>query len=567
MASEEKTYPTAPIAIQQFPSLHDSLRTNLNGIIDNEEFGDVTFIVDGVEFSGIRALFAAQSQVFRTMLFGNYSESVSKDKPVLIGDMTPSAFKYIRSMFYFQNPKLTCDIVVDVLYASRIYFIHTLVTKCHQFLLNIEQAKNWYHIMHSFAKYPESTFYPFFKTFIQSCKALNIANGIQQQHNHNNKINEINNKQRTDHQLDYSNHKDSNYYYDKYLLLNDHSFEEYLKCWQILEMLKCGINDEKMYKACLRWSNEWQGNMHKFIHYFDFNKFNVDYICDEMQFISKDRIINILRKKLSNHKPSALDTNDEKSESHSLDDANGFRMNEMLLSDSDLSSLRVGDKIDHRDYKGRWCKATITQKQFIFIKLHYVGWNSQYDCWIHISEDYEKLAKYGRITRRQVQRKQLQNLKVSDKVLIRLPSCHRFHYMSWIKGNVSYIEEDTGQIKFAYGLTSSSDAKYSWWTHPDNMDECKPYRAHHVEHNDREEVKRNGDIVAAMDDTVEKDNNEDDDTVSISNIGMAITYQVGQDEEEDDDEQVLTYHNFEDHTHNTDDGDEEDAHNALFLCD
>eukprot|EP01084_Bolivina_argentea_P282232 483056_1 len=557
MASDEKTTPSA--LTQPNLNLHDSLRENLSSIVEKDEFGDVIFIIGDQHFTGIRALFAAQSEVFRNMLFGNYSESVSKDKAVILQDITPEAFTFIRSMFYFQNPKLTCDIIVDVLYASQIYFIKTLITKCHQYLLNIEKTKNWYKILKSYAKYPESTFYPFFKIFIQNCKALNIANCIEHQHNNDNKIKEINMNNENDNNNisnsndDNTNHNNDNYYFDKYLLLNDNLFEKYLLYWQIEEMLKCGINDERMFKACIRWSKnmlnrnsknncmclcddkieietetetetniiinnkndiiitDWNYYMKKLINYFDFNKFNIDYLCDEinkMKFISKDKIISILRFKLSNSssKMNIMTGIDEKTNQHILDEIkDGFHMNEMLLTDSDLSSLRVGDKIDHRDYKGRWCKASITQKQFMFIKLHYVGWNSQYDCWIHISEDYEKLAKYGRITRRQVQRKLLQNLKINDKVLIRLPSCHRFHYMSWIKAKVSYIEEDTGQIKFTYGITQNSDAKYSWWTHPDNVDECKPY------HNTNTSINQQQDHNHDHDDDDDDDGNGDDD--------------------------------------------------------
>ena len=564
-----------------------SLRMNLNGIMDNEEFGDVIFVIDDDnEFNGISYLFAAQSLIFKSLLFGSYEESIKnrKSKRIIIKDITCESFKFIRCFFYFQNPKLNCDIVIDVLYSSKIYFIQSLIIKCQQYLLNIEKTKNFYRCIKSFAKYPSNTFYPFFKQFIKNCKALNT---------------------------------EKSYYNDKYLLLNDKLFEKYCKFWQIEEMLKCNINDHNMYNACLRFNNYHKTDiLPKIIHLFDFKhsqKFNktqtnLNIICNN-KYLNKDEIISILKHKYlscsndnnnnnnnlhhhqiqNNEKTKKQNENDIKEVEEEEED--GFKMNEMVLTDSELLSLRVGDKIDHRDYKGRFCKASITQKQFMFIKLHYVGWNSQYDCWIHLNEDYQNIAKYGRITRRQVQRKELQNLKINDRVLIRLPSCHRFHYMSWINAKVSYIEEDTGQIKFSYGITNTNDNKYSWWTHPDNIDECKPFIQqqitttiipHHQhqqqqqqpslliqeaqdedDNDDQDQVDNEQEEEEEEDD----DDDDDDDTDNDHNVIGNGIHQHDNEEQQEEAEQILTYDNFEDNNNNNHQDIDDDDNSGMIMCD
>jgi len=77
---------------------------------------------------------------------------------------------------------------------------------------------------------------------------------------------------------------------------------------------------------------------------------------------------------------------------------------ETRINSANLTSVKVGDKIDACDTENIWCKATIelvikapNRKDLIYI--HYEGWNRKYDEYLYI--DSHRVAPLGVYTQRE----------------------------------------------------------------------------------------------------------------------------------------------------------------------
>ena len=102
-----------------------SMVRNINKMVDDDSLCDTLFIIGNEYnkqgFRGIAALFAAHSAVLKSMLFGGMQESSNKE--VVIADITPSAFEFIKCCCYASNAELKVTDYVDVLYAAKKYMI------------------------------------------------------------------------------------------------------------------------------------------------------------------------------------------------------------------------------------------------------------------------------------------------------------------------------------------------------------------------------------------------------------------------------------------------------------
>jgi len=49
----------------------------------------------------------------------------------------------------------------------------------------------------------------------------------------------------------------------------------------------------------------------------------------------------------------------------------------LLLTKEQFVHLRVNDKIDHRDYEGRYAPAKIVYKSGFRATVHYIGWSKK----------------------------------------------------------------------------------------------------------------------------------------------------------------------------------------------
>ena len=115
-----------------------------------DELEDVTFIVGnketGIEhIGGNRTVFAVQSDVFQAQLFGKMEEG--KKDEIIIEDVTPAAFTFLKNLFYVKDQQLTVDIVLDVLYASKKYLLFELECECYKFIETVKNLDDWWKLI------------------------------------------------------------------------------------------------------------------------------------------------------------------------------------------------------------------------------------------------------------------------------------------------------------------------------------------------------------------------------------------------------------------------------------
>ena len=112
---------------------------------NDDKFSDITFIVgsgDNIKnIKGVRALFAMQSTVFGNMLYGEFKENNKNEIP--IQDIDPTAFEYIKSVFYAAIPVLTADIAIDVLFIAQKYLLKQLKDDVTKFILKMKGKNNF----------------------------------------------------------------------------------------------------------------------------------------------------------------------------------------------------------------------------------------------------------------------------------------------------------------------------------------------------------------------------------------------------------------------------------------
>ena len=77
------------------------------------------------EFEGVRALFAAQSDVLKNMLFGKMTES-KRSSIVIIDDIAPKTFDWFKKYCYGLNPSVNNDNIADVLHICDKYCMKKL---------------------------------------------------------------------------------------------------------------------------------------------------------------------------------------------------------------------------------------------------------------------------------------------------------------------------------------------------------------------------------------------------------------------------------------------------------
>eukprot|EP01084_Bolivina_argentea_P273232 465365_1 len=104
--------------------------TNIRNTAEEQKMNDVEFVVgkEKEHFSGIRAIFAAQSEPIKAMLYGTMYESLNGK--VILEDITPQAFRYFRNIAYLKNPELKLNNLIDVMYLGKTYLIPAIKKKC-----------------------------------------------------------------------------------------------------------------------------------------------------------------------------------------------------------------------------------------------------------------------------------------------------------------------------------------------------------------------------------------------------------------------------------------------------
>eukprot|EP01084_Bolivina_argentea_P256695 432274_1 len=139
------------ILTETLPTPNNNNNTNNNHNNNHQSLSDDEQSIGNTrirKFHCIKALFAANSEVFKNLLYGDFNEAKSRNPEIEIRDITCSAFEYIRDLFYHFNPQLTSDIVLDVSIAARRYFIDELMIECINYLRNLSNITKWYNILY-----------------------------------------------------------------------------------------------------------------------------------------------------------------------------------------------------------------------------------------------------------------------------------------------------------------------------------------------------------------------------------------------------------------------------------
>ena len=145
---------------------------------------------------------------------------------------------------------------------------------------------------------------------------------------------------------------------------------------------------------------------------------------------------------------------------------------EFLLTKEEFIDLRVNDKIDHRDYEGRYIPAQIVCKSGLKVTIHYIGWSNKWDKTVNYKSRPTDFARFGSVSSRK-STGSLSNYKIGDYVFYRPvaeQSC------KWRKGRICKMDNKygSGQVKVQY--TNSSGKTHERWTHLDNSLEILPAR-------------------------------------------------------------------------------------------
>eukprot|EP01083_Nonionella_stella_P223748 797080_1 len=141
--------------------------TTLRRLSQNQDLSDVQFQVGNVQFFGLKAIFAVQSDVFRDMLYPQNGDFIRFMK---IQNTSADAFEFIRDSFYDLKPELTLNNVVSVLSASKTFDLSGIQTKCQSFLNTITDVNGLLTLLTAFAKQPSLEYE--MKQLLQSNVAL-----------------------------------------------------------------------------------------------------------------------------------------------------------------------------------------------------------------------------------------------------------------------------------------------------------------------------------------------------------------------------------------------------------
>ena len=128
--------------------------------------------------------------------------------------------------------------------------------------------------------------------------------------------------------------------------------------------------------------------------------------------------------------------------------------------------LQQGDKIDHRDYEGRFIPATIVEKKGTNLKIHYDEWFTKCVIWSDFTKELQRFAKAGSISKRPAHR--FKDLKEGDYIDINPTQRH----FGWKHGQIRRFDKESGQIQVSYEF---GDKTYLYWSHFDNEQEVSGF--------------------------------------------------------------------------------------------
>eukprot|EP01084_Bolivina_argentea_P081817 148134_1 len=138
------------------------------------------------------------------------------------------------------------------------------------------------------------------------------------------------------------------------------------------------------------------------------------------------------------------------------------------MSINEMNKLEIHNKIDHRDDTGRFVYATITNKQGTCLKIHYDEWDYKWDIWSDYNLEIYRFALAGSISKRKTHR--FTQLTVGDYIDIN--PTHK--YPKWVRGKISRLDENSGQVQVVYKCVISGKNNL-YWVHLDDINEVAQF--------------------------------------------------------------------------------------------
>ncbi len=105
---------------------------DMSSLIDNPEFGDVAFLVEGNEVHANRAILAVRSDYFKVMLYsGGMRESIEAGAPIEVRDVSYAVFLKVLEYLYTDNVRdISLGIGIQLLIVSERFMLDRLKALC-----------------------------------------------------------------------------------------------------------------------------------------------------------------------------------------------------------------------------------------------------------------------------------------------------------------------------------------------------------------------------------------------------------------------------------------------------
>ena len=146
-----------------------------------------------------------------------------------------------------------------------------------------------------------------------------------------------------------------------------------------------------------------------------------------------------------------------------------------FLTLKEAQSLRVGDKIDHRDVIGKFSKAEIISKNGNVLKIHYIGWTNTYDVYSNYNNEIHRFASYNSLSSQTNFRKCFDKLCVGSAIDFNTSCSDNTGYHGWIVGTIKQFDDNSGQVLIQYRISDKRFSNYKvrwlWWSHLNNINE------------------------------------------------------------------------------------------------
>lgn len=118
----------------------DENPSTLAKLLLKPELSDITIHVRGKARSCFRSVLAAQSDILRSLMFGDCNKMVGHH--LNISDITPNAFDFIRMFAHDMNPKLDMKNIVEVTIAAEKYAVDEIRAQCKAFMARVDNVND-----------------------------------------------------------------------------------------------------------------------------------------------------------------------------------------------------------------------------------------------------------------------------------------------------------------------------------------------------------------------------------------------------------------------------------------